>query len=347
MLTALNDLAERSQDPSPLPSLQVTQLSLTGNAGRPRIEIDPNFLRHALDLRGPHTLGPLLKCSSRTVRRRALELGLVEPGHPVYADVDNGTGAVQRVWTSTTPPMSTLSDAELDAETAEILNMFPHFGRRMIIATLLTKGHRVSQKRVQESYLRVWGAPARFGDHPIIRKEYWVPGVNSLWHHDGNHDLIRYVVGIKANNNNRKETVLEVFMNATEQHGWPSRMRGDHGVENGLCALAMEEYRGRGRGSYIWGRSVHNCRIERLWLDYAHGVVVKWKPFFEALEASHGLDHDNFAHIWLLHHLFMAALQDDIRKWSDAWNLHKIAVPGGGQKSPRELFTFGLLADGG
>lgn len=187
MLTALNDLAERSQDPSPLPSLQVTQLSLTGNAGRPRIEIDPNFLRHALDLRGPHTLGPLLKCSSRTVRRRALELGLVEPGHPVYADVDNGTGAVQRVWTSTTPPMSTLSDAELDAETAEILNMFPHFGRRMIIATLLTKGHRVSQKRVQESYLRVWGAPARFGDHPIIRKEYWVPGVNSLWHHDGNH----------------------------------------------------------------------------------------------------------------------------------------------------------------
>lgn len=64
----------------------------------------------------------------------------------------------------------------------------------------------------------------------------------------------RFVVGMKANNNNRKETVLNVFLPATQRYGWPSRMRGDHGVENGLCADAMETKRGPGRGSYIWGR---------------------------------------------------------------------------------------------
>lgn len=62
---------------------------------------------------------------------------------------------------------------------------------------------------------------------------------------------------MRANNNNRKETVLEVFLPATERYGWPSRMRGDHGVENGSCADAMEEKRGPGRGSYIWGRLAH------------------------------------------------------------------------------------------
>lgn len=64
----------------------------------------------------------------------------------------------------------------------------------------------------------------------------------------------RFIVGAKVNNNNRQETVLDVFLPATHKYGWPSRMRGDHGVENGLCADAMEARRGPGRGSYIWGR---------------------------------------------------------------------------------------------
>lgn len=93
-------------------------------------------------------------------------------------------------------------------------------------------------------------------------------------------------------------------------------------------------------------RSVHNCRIERLWLDYSHGVVAKWKPFFINLEAHHKLDYLNFAHVWLLHHLFLDAVNSDTQAWVMAWNLHRVAVPEGGQRSPHEMFLFGMVEYG-
>lgn len=91
---------------------------------------------------------------------------------------------------------------------------------------------------------------------------------------------------------------------------------------------------------------MHNCRIERLWLDYSHGVVAKWKPFFIDLEASYELNYDNFAHIWLLHHLFLKAVDADTQTWVATWNLHRIAVPEGGQRSPHEMFLFGMVEHG-
>lgn len=64
----------------------------------------------------------------------------------------------------------------------------------------------------------------------------------------------RQVLAIQASNNNRAQTVLIVFLDAVEVHGMPSRVRGDHGTENLHVAAWMEENRGLGRGSYIWGR---------------------------------------------------------------------------------------------
>lgn len=67
----------------------------------------------------------------------------------------------------------------------------------------------------------------------------------------------RLVVGIGIHNNNRAQTVLLLLEDAVAKYGWPSRVRGDHGTENILVARRMEEVRGLGRGSYIWGRRVN------------------------------------------------------------------------------------------
>jgi transposase InsO family protein len=64
----------------------------------------------------------------------------------------------------------------------------------------------------------------------------------------------RLVTGIRANNNNRGESVLTLFEEARAAHGTPSRVRGDHGVENLLVAAMMEYLRGMDRSSYIFGK---------------------------------------------------------------------------------------------
>jgi hypothetical protein len=47
---------------------------------------------------------------------------------------------------------------------------------------------------------------------------------------------------------------MDVFWVAAQIYGVPSRMRGDHSVENLILAAFMEEVRGTCQGSYIWGR---------------------------------------------------------------------------------------------
>ena len=84
MLEALSTASVQSCDIPPTANITVSGLVHRGGRGRPRIEIDEAFLAHGLQLRGPTGLAPVVGISSRTIRRRALEYGLVEPAPPVY-----------------------------------------------------------------------------------------------------------------------------------------------------------------------------------------------------------------------------------------------------------------------
>ena len=62
------------------------------------------------------------------------------------------------------------------------------------------------------------------------------------------------ITAMQAHNNNRADTVLDLFLNGVHLYGLPSRVRGDHGVENVQVAAFMEHHRGSGHQSYIFGR---------------------------------------------------------------------------------------------
>ncbi|KAG6906726.1 hypothetical protein DXG01_012416 [Tephrocybe rancida] len=361
MIEYLQEASRLSLDPPEAPFHSLTSTVSTGQPGRPRIEIDSNILTLGLELRGPTHLAQVFNCSSRTIRRRALELGIVTPGEPVYVDYEHEDGTIHRIYRSSAGASSTLNDDSLDEIMSYILEAFPSFGRRMIDGHLKHLGHHIPRSRIQASYQRVCGVPRnRFGPRRIQRRVYSVAGPNALWHHDGQHGLIRYkivihafidghsrfVTGIRASNNNLARTVLNLFLEAIEVHGCPSRTRGDHGTENVLVAEAMERLRGVERGSYIWGRSVHNIRIERLWRDLTMGFGEKWKDFLRALELHDGLDVNSDAHIWLLHYLFLADINDDALDWANAWNEHVVSIHGERQRSPKDMFVFGMIENG-
>lgn len=64
------------------------------------------------------------------------------------------------------------------------------------------------------------------------------------------------------------------------------------------------------------------------------------------LEANHGLDPSNPPHIWLLHVLFLASINQDAQDWARVWNSHKLQMHGERQRSPRDMFFFGMLQEG-
>ena len=129
---------------------------------------------------------------------------------------------------------------------------------------------RVQRHRIRDSIHRVSGRESL--PPPIYRRVYSVPGRNALWHLDGNHKMIRHrlvvhgsidgysrlITFLHCSNNNRSSTVLDCFVRATSEYGYPSRVRTDLGGENVRVWEYMESVRGSDRNSYIAGSSVHN-----------------------------------------------------------------------------------------
>lgn len=83
-----------------------------------------------------------------------------------------------------------------------------------------------------------------------------------------------------------------------------------------------------------------------MWRDLTEAFGEKWKLFFQTLELHEGLDRDSDAHIWLLHHLFLVAINEDALQWAEAWNNHTIGIRGERQRSPRDMFFFGMIQNG-
>ena len=134
------------------------------------------------------------------------------------------------------------------------------------------------------------------GNHKMIR-----------WHfviHGGVDGFSRTIVFLSCSDNNKGDTVLQLFRRAIEVYGLTNKIRTDQGGENtDIWRYMIEEY--SSSEAVITGSSVHNERIERLWRDVSRSVSSIFINSFRTLEERNQLNPLNVADIFCLHWVYL------------------------------------------
>jgi hypothetical protein len=176
---------------------------------------------------------------------------------------------------------------------------------------------------------------------------------------------------MQASDNNRADTVEEVFLRATEEWGWPQRVRVDYGKENYGVWKVMVAIRRESqprttsftkplvdpwylsmvsadtiKAPFIRGKSTSNTPIERHWKEVGEKFTHKYSRTFADLEYKEELDPDNAVDIFCLHHCFLPLLNLTIRRHVLAHNHHKSTTAGERGWTPKKKWLDGMLKAG-
>lgn len=236
-------------------------------------------------------------------------------------------------------PMREVDDTELDGLIASFVLPNVRRGEVMTMGFLLSCGVNASRKRVRDSVERVNPGGRKERLHRSIQRvQYFVPQPHQVWHIDGNHCLIpfglvihggidgfsRAVVFLRCANNNLPATMKSAYMEGVDRYGTPRSVRCDHGGENVDVGYYMIAMHGTGRRAFLAGPSTRNQRIERFWRDSTEKVVYSYKVLFTHFEAELGFNLADPIIRYILHHLFVSRINDDLDLFVEVWNLHKM-----------------------
>ena len=216
---------EETLDASHYGHPEIVQTTQTGNRGRPRIHIDPVFLRWAYSQRTTSGIARFLHVGRSTVRNALIDYGITEPqsnpfpnqiqdgsmepgdfveDHLLDPDLPlptplsdeilaSGNGPVvdlpSPATVSFTGPVSSILDSALDDLIRRLRSHYRRAGISMLDGMLRRLGHRIPRDRIRESLMRIDPIQRVFQRIRIRRRVYSVPGPNSLWHHDGQHGM--------------------------------------------------------------------------------------------------------------------------------------------------------------
>ncbi len=155
--------------------------------------------------------------------------------------------------------------------------------------------------------------------------------------HGGVDGYSRLITFLKAADNNKASTVLERFVEGCRQWGLPSRVRCDHGSENSDVVDYMTRVRNNHSNPVIQGASVHNQRIERLWVDVWKDVVHVFYNLFYYLEQSGHLNPDDDVDLYSLHYIYLPRINKCLQDFVHQWNNHGIRTEK--NMTPIQLFV--------
>ncbi|KAI0350262.1 hypothetical protein OH77DRAFT_1499102 [Trametes cingulata] len=290
--------------------------------GRPRILIDRQFLQWAYTQRSISSIARFLGIHRHTVRRCLVDYGILT-APPAAADLANDSGSEPASPRSASPASESGNQDGAHEETSEesddLLDPTAPLPLPLPVDAVPTVSHL--QHTLSDEDL----------DHllKILRSHYHRAGLSML---DGMLRELGYRVP--------RERVRASLLRIDPVRRVFERIR-----------IRRREYKVAGPNA-LWhhdgqhGTSVHNIRIERLWVDVTTQVGAKWADFFGMLELHHGLDINNPLHIWLLHRLFLHELNQELSFFAGSWNQHKISMRNGPRRSPADMYGFDMLVHG-
>lgn len=127
----------------------------------------------------------------------------------------------------------------------------------------------------------------------------------------------RTLTYIRCADNNRAQTVLELFREGVLKFGLPDSVRSDHGGENVDVWRYMLAAHNNDQSCVITGSSTHNERVERLWRDVYRCVAKIFSELFTEQERAGVLDPLNDVDIYCLHYVFLPRINQCLLEFQE------------------------------